>query len=72
MINNLVMKKYPKGFDDNECKHINESIRSELSNSFPFINKLGEGVKVILDRFLPFGRIVHHPLSDTHKNKIKH
>jgi hypothetical protein len=25
-----------------------------------------------LDRFLPFGRIVHHPLNDTHKNKIKH
>jgi hypothetical protein len=59
------MKKYPKGFDEIECKHVDESIRSKFINYFPFGNKHVEGVKVLMDRFLP-------PLSDTHKNKIKH
>jgi len=30
MINNLVMKKYPKGFNKMECKHVDESTKSEL------------------------------------------
>jgi len=25
-IDNLVMKKYPKGIDETKCKHVNESI----------------------------------------------
>jgi hypothetical protein len=29
-IDNLVMKKYPKGFDETECKHVDESIKSEF------------------------------------------
>jgi hypothetical protein len=67
------MKKYPKGFDEIECKHVDESIRSKFINYFPFGNKHVEGVKVLMDRFLPpLRRIVYRPLSDTHKNKIKH
>jgi hypothetical protein len=27
-IDNFVMKKYPKGLDETECKHVDESIRS--------------------------------------------
>jgi hypothetical protein len=72
MIDNLVMKKCPKGFYKNECNHVDESIRRKFSNSFPFGNKLGEGVKVFVDKFLPHGRIVHRMLNDTHKNEIKH
>jgi hypothetical protein len=30
-VNNLVMKKYPKGLDETNCKHVNESIRNEFS-----------------------------------------
>jgi len=48
-IDNLVMKKYPKGLDETKCKHVNESIRSESSNYFPFGNKHVEGVKVFMD-----------------------
>jgi hypothetical protein len=73
MIENLIMKKYPKGLDEIKCKHVDESIRSEFSNYSPFGNKLVEKVKVLVDRFLhPLGRIVYRLLSDTHKNKIKH
>ncbi len=32
MIDNLLIKEYPKGLDKIECKHVDESIRSELSN----------------------------------------
>jgi hypothetical protein len=72
MIDNFIMKKYPKGLDKIEWKHVDESIRSEFSNYFPFGNKLVERVKVLVDRFLhPLGRIVYHLLSNTHKNKIK-
>ncbi len=35
MIDNLVMKKYPKGLVGTECKHVDESIKSEFSNCFP-------------------------------------
>ncbi len=52
-IDNLVMKKYPKGFNKTECKHVDESIRSEFSDYFPLGNKLVEGVKVLVDGFLP-------------------
>jgi hypothetical protein len=73
MINNLVMKKYFKGLDETECKHAHESIKNEFSDYFPLGNKPVERVKVLLDRFLPLPRkIMYHPLSDTHKNKIKH
>jgi len=73
IINNLVMNKYPKGFDETECKHVNESIRNEFLDYFPFGNKLVERVKTFVDKFMhPLGRIVCHPLNDTHKNKIKH
>ncbi len=48
-IKNLIMKKYPKGFDKAECEHVNESIRSEFSNCFPLGNKYVEGVKVHVD-----------------------
>jgi hypothetical protein len=30
MIDNLVMKRYLKGLDETECKHVDESIRSEF------------------------------------------
>ncbi len=67
------MKRYPKGLDETECKHVDEPIRSEFSYFFPLVNKPIEGVKVHVDKFLPPpGRIVYCPLSDTHKNKIKH
>jgi len=73
MIDNLVIKKYPKGLNKIECKHVDESIKSEFSKYFPFGNKLIERVKVLVDRFLPpLGRIMYHPLSNTHKYKIKH
>ncbi len=73
MIDNLVMNKYPKGFDKTKCKHVNESIKSEFFYCFPLGNKPIEGVKVPLDKFLsPLGKIMYHPLSDTHKNEIKH
>ncbi len=73
MIDNLVMKKYPKGLDETKCKHVDESIRSEFSDYFPLGNKRIEGVKVLVDRFmLPFGRIVYCLLNNTHKNEIKH
>ncbi len=65
-------KIYPKSLDKIECKHVDESIRSEFFNCFPFGNKHVEGVKVLMDKFLPpLGRIVY-PLSNTHKNEIKH
>jgi hypothetical protein len=67
------MKKYPKGLDEIECKHVNEVIKSEFSNCFPLGNKPFKGVKVHVDRFLSsLGRIVCHPLSKPHKNEIKH
>ncbi len=73
MIDILVMKKYPKGLDETECKHIDESIRSKFSYYFPFGNKLVERVKVHVDRFLPLPKlIVYRPLNNTHKNEIKH
>jgi hypothetical protein len=34
-IDNLVMKKYTKGLDETECKHVDESIRNEFLNCFP-------------------------------------
>ncbi len=72
MINNLPMKKYPKGLDEIECKHVDESMRSEFSDCFPLGNKLVEGVKVHVDKFLPPpGKIVYCPLNNAHKNKIK-
>jgi hypothetical protein len=33
------MKKYPKGLDEAKYKHVDESIKSELLNSFPFGSK---------------------------------
>jgi hypothetical protein len=39
-IDNLVMKKYLEGLDKTECKHVDESIKSEFSNYFPLGNKL--------------------------------
>jgi hypothetical protein len=61
-IDNLVMKKYPKGLDEIECKHVDESIRSEFSDCFTLVNKPIEGVKVHVDKFLPVhGRIVYCP-----------
>jgi hypothetical protein len=72
-IDNLVMKKYPKGLDKIECKHVDELIKSEFSYCFPLGNKLVEGIKVLVDRFMPpLGRIMYRPLSDTHNNEIKH
>ncbi len=72
-IDNLVMKKYLKGLDKTECKHVDESISSKFSDCFPFGNKPIEGVNVFMDKFLILlGRIVYYPLNDTHKNKIKH
>jgi len=72
-IDNLVMKKYPKGFNEMKCKHVDESIRNQFSNCFPFGNKPIEGVKVPVDKFLPLlGRIVYRPLNNTHENEIKH
>ncbi len=66
MINNLVMKKYLKGLDKMECKHVNELIRSEFYSCFPLGNKPIEGVKVPINKFLPPPkRIVYRPLSDT-------
>ncbi len=35
LIENLIMKKYSKGLDKTECKHVDESIRSEFSDCFP-------------------------------------
>jgi hypothetical protein len=67
------MKKSPKGLDETECKLVDELIKSEFSYCFPFGNKPVEGVKVHVDRFLPpIEKIVYCPLSNTHKNKIKH
>ncbi len=72
-IDNLIMKKYPKGLDEIKCKHVNESIRTEFFDYFRFGNKPIEGVKVPMDKFLPpLGRIVYHPLNNTHENEIKH
>jgi hypothetical protein len=64
MIDNLVMKKYPKGFDEIECKHVNESIKSQFSNYFTFGNKPIESIKVLVNKFLPPpGRIVYLPIE---------
>jgi hypothetical protein len=72
-IDNLIMKKYPKSLEEIECKHVDELIKSEFSNCFPLGNKPIERVKVLVDRFLPSPRrIVCRPLSNTHKNEIKH
>jgi hypothetical protein len=72
-IDNLVMKKYPKGLDEIKCKHVDESIRSKFSNYFPLGNKHVERVKVFVDKFIPTLRIImYYPLNNTHKNKIKH
>jgi hypothetical protein len=67
------MKKYPKGFDETKCQHVDELIRSEFPNYFPLGNKPVEGVIVLVDRFLPLPRrIVYCPLSNAHKNQIKY
>lgn len=49
MIDNLVVKKYPKGLDEIKCKHVDESIRNEFSDCFPLGNKPIEGVKAPMD-----------------------
>jgi hypothetical protein len=73
MIDNLVMKKYPKGLYKTKCKHVDELIKSEFLDYFPLGNKLVKGVNVLMDRFLPHpGRIVYRPLNNTHNNEIKH
>lgn len=51
MIDNLVMKKYPKGFSETKCKHVDELIRSVFSIYFPLENKPIEGLKVLVDKF---------------------
>jgi hypothetical protein len=72
-IDNLVMKKYPKGLDKTECKHVDELIKSKFLDCFPLGNKHVEGLKVSMDRCTtPPGKIMYHPLSDMHKNEIKH
>jgi hypothetical protein len=72
-IDNLVMKKSPKGLDEIECKHVDELIKNKFLNCFPLGNKPIEGVKILVDRFLPLPRrIMYHPLNDTHRDKIKH
>ncbi len=72
-IDNLVMKKYPKGLDKMKCKHVDESLISEFFDCFSLGNKPIEGIKVHVDKFMPPPRrIMYHPLSDTHKNEIKH
>jgi hypothetical protein len=35
-IDNLVIKKFSKGLNKTECKHVNELIKSEFSSCFPF------------------------------------
>jgi hypothetical protein len=72
MIDNLVMKKYPKGLDKTKCRHVDESIRSEFLDCFSFGNKHVERLKVLVDKFLPPSKIVHYLLNDTHKNEIRH
>ncbi len=72
MIDNLITKKYPKGLDETECKHVDESIKSQFSNYFPFGNKPIECIKVTINKLLPpLGKIVYCPLNNTHKNEIK-
>jgi hypothetical protein len=66
------MKKYLKGFDKINCKHVDELIKSEFSY-YPLGNNLVEGLKDLVDRLLPLPRrIVYHPLNNTHKNEMKH
>jgi hypothetical protein len=48
MIDKLIVKKYSNGFDNTKCKHVDELIKSEFSNCFPFENKPIKGVKVQL------------------------
>jgi hypothetical protein len=68
-IDNLIMKKYPKGFNKMKCKHVDELIRSQFSDCFPFGNNPIKGIKVLVDKFLPpHGRIVYHPLNNTHNS----
>jgi hypothetical protein len=56
-----------------ECKHVDESIRSEFSYCFPLGNKPVEGIKVLINKFLPPPkRIMYCPLRNTHKNEIQH
>jgi hypothetical protein len=40
MIDDLIMKKYPKGVDKIECKHVDESMRNKFSDYFPLGNGL--------------------------------
>jgi hypothetical protein len=73
MIDNLIMKKYPKGLNKMKCKHVDEQIRSDFFNCFPFGKKPIKGVKVLVNKFLPPPRkIMYCPLNNTHKNEIKH
>jgi hypothetical protein len=59
IIDNLIMKKYPKSLDKTESKYVDESIKSENLNYFPLGNKPIDGVKVTIERFLsPPRRIV--------------
>jgi hypothetical protein len=52
------MKKYPKGFDKIECKHVDESIKNEFSDCFPLGNKHVEGVKFLwIDSCLLLGEL---------------
>jgi hypothetical protein len=58
MIDNLIMKKYPKGFDKIECKHVDELIKNEFSDYFPLGNQHVEGVKFLwIDSCLLLGEL---------------
>jgi hypothetical protein len=35
-IDNLVIKKFPKGLNKTKCKHVDELIKIQFSNCFPF------------------------------------
>lgn len=70
ILEKLVLGKEEKGFDVVECRLKDNTI--EYLNSFPLGFALVKDVLVSMDRFKRvLVKIVYHPLSKAHVNKIK-
>ncbi len=60
------LKKTPKPFDVVKCKLVDETVRGEYGNLFPFKNKSIMRVIIPIHRFfLAPKQIVYHLLRDT-------
>jgi hypothetical protein len=72
IVGKFILGKEGKGFDAIECHLKDNIIYKEYSNSFPLQFALVKDVIIIIDRFKRVPpKVVYHPLSKAHVNKIK-